>query len=134
MANTITNSNIFKGTRQVVKYFTLSSDGTNETNTILYDSDLDAPSGATDTLDSSILEIQAFANVASTARVYLSWDATTKVVALGIPVTSGPWMTSFRKHGGLQNQGGAGKTGDILITTTGLASGDVITIVLTVRR
>ena len=61
-----------------------------------------------------------------------SVDATTDVNALALPPSVSTKLC-FEKVGGLTNTGGAGITGDILLTTTGLAAGDSLTLILTVR-
>lgn len=136
MANTITpaspSADVFTA-REATLYWVLASDGTNETATIVYDSSVVAAlAGVTDPLKSRILEIYGSCNAASTARVKLLWDASTDVQAIEIPCATNATKGNFRKFGGLINRGGTGITGDILITTTGLASGDTITLVLTV--
>lgn len=135
MSNTIKNVELSANPKTVVKYITLASDGTNETATIIYDSSAIATTlGLTDPLTCGFLEVYATASVASTARIKLLWDATTDVLALDIPPGQSPTKACFRSIGGLINQGGTGITGDILLTTTGLASGDAITLVLTILR
>jgi hypothetical protein len=129
MSNTITNIYIQKLANRICKYITIASDGTNETATILYDS---SDANTIDSLDSTIIEVTGCIGAASTARVSLLWDATTDVLALDLPINI-PFKFNYLKIGGLPNQGGSGKTGDILITTTGLASGDKIHLTLTVR-
>jgi hypothetical protein len=134
MANTITNSVLLAGSKEAVIYITLASDGTNETATVIYDSSAIATTvGDNDTLDCTIIDIYGAASAASTARVNLLFDATTDLNAFNIPVGS-PSKANFRKIGGLPNKAGTGKTGDILLTTTGLAAGDSIILVITVRR
>ena len=61
-------------------------------------------------------------------EVQLTWDATTQVAILPL---AGRGRMSFKDFGGLQNNSGAGKTGNINITTTGWASGtQVFSVVL----
>lgn len=140
MANTISTATINYSGRESTTYLTLQSDGTQETATIIYDSSviaallasLDGVKGFADPLNSRILEIYASSNAASTARVRLLFDASTDVVAMDIPCATNATKANFRKMGGLLNKGGSGITGDILLTTTGLASGDTVTIVITV--
>lgn len=129
MANTITNVKQINGQNVRVLYLTLASDGTNESNTVIYDSSAYA---GTDPLTSRIMRVWASVSTASTARVVLRWDATTPVLALSL-LPGQILETCFQKVGGLNNMGGAGKTGDITLTTTGLASGDSITIILEIR-
>lgn len=60
--------------------------------------------------------------------VQLLWDATADVVAVAL---AGRGEYYGRKFAGLQNNAGAGKTGNILIKTTGWAAGtQVFTLVL----
>ena len=141
MANTLVPASptamIYTG-REAVVYLTIASDGSNETGTIVYDSSVVAAlianqvPGFVDPLTSRILEVYASCSSANTARVKLLFDATTDTLAMDIPVCTNPTKANFRRFGGLVNSGGSGKTGDILVTTTGLAAGDAITLVLTV--
>lgn len=52
--------------------------------------------------------------------IQLLWDATAAVTAVTM---TGRGKFNFRDAGGIRNNAGAGKTGDILLTTTGWASG-----------
>lgn len=138
MSNTITDTTLSQSKLQVTKYVTLASDGTNETSTVIYDSSVIATAvGDTDPLTCTLLSMYASASTASTARIAILWDASTKVLAMDVPPGQSPTFVDFRRImpiGGLKNQGGSGITGDILITTTGLASGDKITLVFEVKR
>lgn len=126
MGNTITNTTVISGSRKQVVYCTLSSDGSNETDYTLYDASvLSSPA----TTKCVLLQAWASISTAATARVFLEWDATTDVLALDLPPGRYSYM-DFRHIGGLKNTGGTGITGDINLTTAGLASGDKITIVL----
>ena len=138
MANTITSSYQVYSPKETVLYLTLSSDGTEETATVIYDSSAVATEiakvypGFTDPLTSRIYEIYASCNAAATARVTLLWDASTDVLAFNIPAATNASKGNFKRHGGLKNTAGTGITGDILLTTTGLESGDSIILVLTI--
>jgi len=135
MANTITSKVLIDGKRNAVLYITLASDGTNETGTVIYDSSAVAATyGDSDPLTCTIEKVYASCNAASTARINLLWDATTDVLALNVPTSTNPTKADFRDIGGLPNQGGTGKTGDILLTTTGLAAGDSLILVLNIKR
>jgi len=59
-------------------------------------------------------------SIADQLEIQLFWDATTDVALMPL---AGRGRMSFHNFGGLQNNAGAGKTGDILIQTTGWASG-----------
>ena len=134
MANTVTSSVISTSLKEAIVYTTISSDGTEETDLVIYDSSAVATTvGTTDPLDSAIISVYASVSAAATARAWLEWDATTDVLAFDIPAAN-PVKANFRAIGGLPNQAGSGITGDITLTTTGLESGDKITLVLHVRR
>ena len=67
-------------------------------------------------------------SISDQLEVQLLWDATSPLVILPI---AGRGRVSYGNFGGLQNNAGAGKTGNILIKTTGWASGtQVFSIVL----
>lgn len=137
MANTIKDVLLSASPKQAVKYITISSDGSEETDLVVYDSSAVAATlGLSDPLDCSIEKIYAVVSAASTARVFLEWDATTDVLAFNIPANV-EVNQDFRCFGisSLPNQGAsANRTGDITLTTTGLESGDSITLILWVRR
>jgi hypothetical protein len=59
-------------------------------------------------------------SISDQLEVQLWWDATTDVIIMPI---AGRGKMSFWNFGGLNNNSGAGKSGNILIKTTGYASG-----------
>ena len=65
--------------------------------------------------------------------VKLLWDATTDTICwdLNADYTTDEDFTDF---GGVRNTAGSGKTGDIMLTTTGHTNGDSYVIVLTVYK
>lgn len=134
MANTITNTTILDGSVHRVVYLTIASDGTEETDYIVYDS---SSFTGTDSLDSTIEQVWWSSSSATTAGVpanfKLEFDATTDVLALALPANDAVHL-DFRPMGGLKNTAGSGITGDITLTTLGLVSGDSLTLVLQVRN
>lgn len=62
--------------------------------------------------------------------VSILWDATADVTALTMSTGSGQTMC-FKKIGGLINNAGAGKTGDVLLTSTATTN---FTVVLHFRK
>jgi hypothetical protein len=67
-------------------------------------------------------------SVSDQLEVQLWWDATSDVIILPL---AGRGRMSFWNFGGLVNNAGAGKTGDVLIKTTGYTSGtQVFSIIL----
>jgi len=59
-------------------------------------------------------------SISDQLEVQLLWEASTNVLILPL---AGRGRMSFWNFGGLQNNAGAGKTGGILLKTTGWASG-----------
>lgn len=127
MTITITRQTIHDGERNlVVKAILIGGDGVDVTDTSLIDAS--TYSGAP--TDLKIMKIKAHLNGFS---VMLEWDATTNVDTLSIP--GDEWVNyDFFDIGGLPNNAGAGKTGDILIDTTGMGAGEEGSIVLWMRK
>jgi hypothetical protein len=77
------------------------------------------------------MRIRGNLNVALTARAQILWKATTNLLAFSLPLVQ-QFDYDFRDIGGLINTAGgtAGVNGDILLTTTGLASGDSLSLIL----
>jgi len=123
MPNTVTTTKIHDGARNAVYEIRILGDGTGEeTATKLVDA---VALGS----EVKILDIQA--NLVG-CSAQLLWDATTNIHATD--VTDGWTYRDWHSTGGLVNQGGAGKTGDILITTTGLGSGDKVSATIRLRK
>lgn len=134
MANTINQTKLGGDQGRVrTTYLTLVSDGTEETDLIIYDS---SARNVTDPLNCTLLEVSGLVQIldasAVDVSVYLEFDATTDVHAISLPINR-PFKFNFAKHGGLTNYAGSGKTGDITLTTTGLEIGDRITLITVVR-
>lgn len=133
MANTITNTRLLANERRVIQYICISSDGTEETNLIIYDSSVVATAiGIADPLKCTIVRAR-YVSTSALGTVHLDFDATTDVLALAMPYNGSSMDMDFKDIGGLKNTAGTGITGDILLTTTGLVAGDKITLILEVR-
>ncbi len=132
--NTVTNTRTVIGRKKIVQYITIASDGTEETGTVVYDSSSVASAlGVADPLKCSIREVKYVASGSSTIA-HLLFDASTDVIAMSLPYSGGGATLdmNFKEVGGLKNTAGTGITGDILLTTTGLNSGDTLTLILTI--
>jgi hypothetical protein len=127
MTITITKQTIVDGERNVVvKAILIGADGSDVTDTLL----IDASDYSGSFTDLKIMKIQAHLDG---FRVMLEWDATTNVDAISIP--GDEWVNyDFFDFGGLPNNAGTGKTGDILIDTLGMAATEEGTIVLWMRK
>jgi hypothetical protein len=133
MANTKTSTQVLASAKHTIQYFTLVCVGNaQETNTIIYNASatlftLGVPFNATSRINSI-----KWSSNSSAGLVTLNWDATTPVVAWSLPLGGRSSHQCFREFGGLPNQGGTGITGNITLTTTGLATGDTLSLVLDV--
>jgi hypothetical protein len=126
MADAVTSQIIFDGTRTAVMKFTNISDGTGETGVLKVDvSALTSFQGQTCT-GVNIVNLDA---ITVGMGVDLLWDASTDVICYTVGADQFVSF-DFNRFGGLSNNAGAGKTGDLLFTTVGASSGDRYTIVL----
>lgn len=64
----------------------------------------------------------------------LYWKASSNVVITGLPQDKDVSWCLDDQFRGIPNNAGAGKTGDVVITTTGLGAGDTVTVIMTVRK
>lgn len=122
MADAVTSQTLVDGDRNVVMKFTNISDGTGESAVLKVD--VSALNGAPS-------EVRIDRIIAHTAgmSVRLLWDADTDVPAF-ILGDSVDVEHDFRSFGGLRNNAGTGKTGDINFTTFGHTAGDSYSIIL----
>jgi len=127
MADAVASQTILDGERLAVLRFTNVSDGTGESNVVKVDvSALAANSAGQACTEVSIQRIY-WACIGMSVR--LDFDATTNVLAIGLPAdsTGDEYYDSFT---GIPNNAGTGKTGDILFTTTGASANDTYMVIL----
>lgn len=122
MADTVTSQTLVDGNRNVVMKFTNVSDSTGEAAVTKVTAS--ALAGAP-----SNLRIDKIYYSTNGMAVQVLWDATTPVLAWVVP-SDGSGEIDFRSFGGIQNDAGAGKTGNIKFTTVGHAAGDSYAIIL----
>jgi hypothetical protein len=126
MADAVTSQTLIDQDRVAIMKFTNISDGTGESAVLKVDvSALSAPAGK---VCSGVSIVRVYAST-SGMGVDILWDATTDVIALTLAENQS-YEYVFDDFGGIWNNSGAGKTGDIRFTTIGAASGDRYTIVL----
>jgi hypothetical protein len=130
MADAVSTQTLIDGDRVAILKFTNISDGTGETGALKVDvSTLSAPAGK---VCSSVAIDRVYASTVGMG-VDILWDATTDVVALTLGQDQF-FEYQFDDIGGLWNNAGAGKTGDIMFTTVGAVAGDRYTIILYVSK
>ena len=127
MTITITKQTIHDAERNlVVKAILIGGDGSDVSNELL----INASDYSGSFTDLKIMKIQAHLNGFS---VMLEWDASTNVDALSIP--GDEWVNyDFFDIGGLPNNAGTGKTGDIDIDTVGMGANEEGSIILWMQK
>jgi hypothetical protein len=131
MADAVTSQTLIDGGKQVVMKFTNVSDGTGESavkkvNVSALESSVDG-----DACTGVVIERIWWQCIGM--KVQILWDATTDAfcIELGENQSGSHDYTVF---GGLTNNAGSGKTGDIQFTTIGHTSADTYTIILYMRK
>ena len=127
MADAVASQILLDGERLFIAKFTNISDGTGETGVVKIDVSTLARNAFN--LACNGVKINKIWSTTHGMEVRILWDATTDVFAWQIPQNSN-YLMDFSSFGGLQNNGGAGVTGDVLFTTADASSGDMYTIVL----
>lgn len=123
MVDAVTSQVIFDSKTRLIMKFTNISDSAGETAVTKVDA-------STFSCDELYIERVDFMNYGM--GVDILFDATTPVVALTLPDNN--MNLDFSRFGGIKNNAGAGKTGDIKFTTVGAALGDRYTIILEMRK
>lgn len=131
MANTVTQTTDFGGgsSRRVLRTIVISSDGTEETDLVIFDHSAFANSSKY----ASVENIQVFGKAAAAATAAIEFDATSDDAIVSGSINEG-FEVDYSRIGGKPNPGSTGVTGDIVLTTTGLASGDIFTVKLLVKQ
>jgi hypothetical protein len=122
MANAFTTQIISDGPRNAIVKLTGILDTSNLSSTTAIDMATLSPivPGTSATKPAQVAIHHIDYSISDQLEVQLSWDATTPVVIMPL---AGRGRLMFKDFGGLQNNAGAGKTGNITVQTTGWASG-----------
>ncbi len=127
MADAVATQILFDGERTAIMKFTNISDGTGETKVTKVDVSALTPSSFSKACDGvTITKIHALTHG---MEVDMYWGATTDVL-IGVIPQNQMYSMDLTQFGGLWNNAGAGKTGDVLFSTRDLSTGDTYTIVL----
>jgi hypothetical protein len=127
MADAVTSQTILDGERLFIGKFTNISDGTGETGVIKIDVSTLAPNAFN--LACNGVKLNKIYATTHGMEVRILWDATTDVFAWMIPQNTN-YLMDLSSFGGIPNNAGTGKTGDVLFTTVDVSAGDMYTIVL----
>ena len=127
MADAVATQVILDGERLYIAKFTNISDGTGETGALKIDVSTLTPSSFSKACNG--VKINKIWAQTQGMGVDILWDATTDVLCETIPADKF-YLMDYSSFGGLPNNAGAGKTGDVLFSTVGAAAGDRYTIVI----
>ena len=127
MADAVTSQTIEDGERNCIMKFTNVSDGSGESAVAKVDvSALESnPSG----IACSEVRVMRVSHAIVGMSVQMFLNASTNVLLMQLAESSNGHM-DFKDFGGIPNNSGSGKNGDILFTTVGHSSGDTYSIVL----
>ena len=131
MADAVTSTTLMDSDRVAIIQLTSTSDGTGEAAV----KKIDVSALSDSSTGQACTGVRLARIVYSTfgMSVKLLWDATTDTICwdLNADYTTDEDFTDF---GGIRNTAGSGKTGDIMLTTTGHSDGDSYVIVLTLYK
>ncbi len=142
MANTIREQKIIDTNKRALIKYVILSDGTQESNTVLVDaSSLAYSLNANGYIMSSnthpksnyrttVRKIKAYSKTAGSVRLKWQGDANSEIITFG----SASVDLNFENDGAVISNPEANATGDILISTLGLTSGDCITLFLDLKK
>lgn len=126
MANSITTQTLQDGPKNLIVHLHIDGDGSGEeTDTVIVDASTYSPAFT----KASLLRVWGSLNG---FNAHLSWDATTNTDLLAVPDYE--FNADFFSFAGIVNDAGAGRTGDILLTTVGLGASDHGAIILWLKK
>tara|TARA_R100001443_G_scaffold84609_1_gene91230 strand:+ start:3892 stop:4293 length:402 start_codon:yes stop_codon:yes gene_type:complete len=131
MADTVASQTLADGPKTAVLKLTNISDGSGESAVTKVDVSALTPSADGDTCTGVTIERIWWQCIGM--KVQILWDATTDLFCIELGENqSGDH--DYTKFGGLTNNSGSGKTGDVKFTTVGHSDGDTYTVILYLRK
>lgn len=140
MANVIREQKLIDSNKRALVKYVILSDGTQESNTRLLDaSSLAFALNATGVISqtnpksnyrTSIKKIKAYSKTAGSVRLKWEGDANSEIITFGSATVD----FNFENDGAVITNPEANATGDILISTLGLSTGDTLTLFLDLRK
>ena len=127
MADAVTSQTLLDGERLAIMKFTNISDGTGETAVTKVNVANLAKSASG--LSCTAVTINKIHSVCHGMEVRMYWDATTDVPFFLSTVNTN-YCNDFSEFGGITNNAGAGKNGNIVFSTADASAGDTYTVVL----
>lgn len=127
MADAVTSQTIIDGERNCVMKFTNVSDGTGESAVAKVD--VSALSANSEGTACSGVKIVRVSHAIVGMSVQLFFNANANVLIMELAESSNGHM-DYSDFGGIPNNAGTGKNGDVLFTTKGASNGDTYSITL----
>jgi len=131
MADAVATQTLIDGDKKVVQKFTNISDGSGESAVVKVDVSALATNSSGQACTGVVIEKIWWQCIGM--KVQILWNATTNVfcIELGENQSGNHDYTEF---GGLPNNAGSGKDGDVLFTTVGHTSADTYTVIMSMRK
>jgi len=131
MADAVTSQTLLDGERLAIMKFTNISDGTGESAvTKVNVANLARSASGLACTAVSVLKITS---VCHGMEVRMYWDATTDVPFFLSTINTN-YCNDFSEFGGITNNAGAGKNGNIVFSTSDQTNGDTYTVVLVMQK
>ena len=131
MADTVSSQTLYDGSKTAVLKFTNISDGTGES--AVKKVDVSALNADSDGNPCTGVAIERLWWQCIGMKVQILWDASSNLLCIELGENqSGDH--DYTKFGGLTNNSGSGKTGDVNFTTVGHTDGDTYTVILYLRK
>ena len=127
MADAVTSQTLLDGERLAIMKFTNISDGTGETAVTKVNVSTLTPSNSGKACTG--VTVNKITSVCHGLEVRMYWDATTDVPFFMSNLNSN-YTNDFSTFGGITNNSGAGKNGNIVFSTADASAGDTYTVVL----
>jgi len=131
MADAVASQTIIDGPKQVVMKFTNISDGSGESAVTKVN--VSALAKGTDGETCTGVSIEQIWWQCTGMRVSIFFDATSDVLAIQLGENQSGHH-NYTDFGGIPNNAGSGKTGDIQFTTVGHDNTDTYTVILAMRK
>lgn len=131
MVDAVATQTLFDGSKTAVQKFTNLSDGTGETAVVKVDVSALAANSDGSACTGVVIERIWWQCIGMKVQILFNADANVFCIELGENQSGHHDYTIF---GGLTNNAGAGKDGDVLFTTVGHSSADTYTIILYMRK
>jgi hypothetical protein len=127
MADAVTSQTLLDGERLAIMKFTNISDGTGETAVTKVNVASLTPSASGKACTG--VTVNKITSVCHGLEVRMYWDATTDVPFFLSTINTN-YENDFSRIGGITNNSGVGKNGNIVFSTSDASAGDTYTVVL----